>query len=83
MGIFFYNFKLFDYVIELFALEYFKRSNLCSLNKGTVEPCRFYLCCCRISIVMLAKQCLKEGDLTGYHLYRIEADRWHRELEDR
>lgn len=69
MGMFCYNFKLFDYVIELFALEYFKRSNLCSLNKGTVEPCRFYLCCCRISIVMLAKQCLKEVHLCKVPLW--------------
>lgn len=33
--------------------------------------------------VMLAKQCLKEADLTGYHLHRIEADWWHRESERR
>ena len=33
--------------------------------------------------VMLAKQCLKEDDIPGYHLHRIEADRWHRELEQR
>ena len=33
--------------------------------------------------VMLAKRCLEQGDLPGYQLHRIEADRWHRELENR
>jgi hypothetical protein len=33
--------------------------------------------------LMLAKQCLKEGDLPDYHLHRIEADKRHRKLEQR